>query len=83
MIESIKEKVKVLLPELKEALENSEDFVTVGEIEISREEAEKIRKEFEFQLNSNDCKIGWDTIPLNLCSGNEEWRAIQESLNQM
>ena len=84
-MDTIKDKVATLLPDLKQALKVSENEVTVGGVTIARKEAEKICEQFEEEINSTgkECLVDWDVIPLKLVVANRNWRSLQESLNQI
>lgn len=84
-VETIRDKISALLPDLKRSLETDCEEVVVGGVKIQREEAERIYKEFERELKSRSkkCNIKWDIVPLNLVVSNRNWRSLQESLNQI
>ena len=80
----IREQIRKVLPELKKALQTEGEEVTIGGVAITRKEAEKMCIEFEKKLNSKgEYILNWNIIPLNLSVVNKEWRALQESLNQL
>ena len=84
-VETIRDKISALLPDLKRSLETDCEEVVVGGVKIQREEAERIYKEFERELKSRSQKgfIKWDIVPLTLVVSNRNWRSLQESLNQI
>ena len=84
-VETIRDKISALLPDLKQSLETDCEEVVVGGVTIKKEEAEKIYKAFEKEIKyrSKKCKLEWDIVPLNLVVANRNWRSLQESLNQI
>lgn len=84
-VETIRDKISALLPDLKQSLETDCEEVVVGGVTIKKEEAEKIYKAFEKEIKSRSkkCKLKWDIVPLNLVVANRNWRSLQESLNQI
>lgn len=84
-VETIRDKIAALLPDLERSLETDREEVVVGGLTIQREEAEKIYKEFKNELKSQrkTCHVTWDVVPLKLAVANRNWRSLQESLNQI
>ena len=82
----IKGIIKDLLPDVKEALINQDgDYVNIGHVSVSRQEAELICNEFEKELKSRTkkSKISWDTIPLKLTVADKKWRQLQRLINDL
>ncbi len=80
----ISEQILKVLPDLKKALQTEGEEVTIEGVAITRKEAEKMCIEFERSLASEgEYLLNWNIIPLKLSVVSTEWRALQESLNQI
>lgn len=82
MNKKLNEQIAAALPELRTALQNPEENISVGGVVISRDDAEKMCKAFE-DFSDSDKKIPWQIIPLSLATSNIHYRGIQEELNSI
>lgn len=82
MNKKLNEQISAVLPELKTALQNSEEKISVGGVVISRDDAENMCKAFE-DFSASGKKIPWQIVPLSLATSNINYRGIQEELNSI
>lgn len=82
MNKKLNEQISAVLPELKTALQNSEEKISVGGVVISRDDAENMCKAFEDFIDSGK-KIPLEIVPLSLAIANINYRGIQEALNSI
>jgi len=82
MNKKLNEQISAVLPDLKTALQNSDEKISVGGVVISRDDAEKMCKAFE-DFSASGKKIPWQIVPLSLATSNIHYRGIQEELNSI
>ena len=80
MNKKLNEQIAAVLPELRTALQNPEENISVGGVVISRNDAENMRKAFE-DFSDSGKKIPLEIVPLSLATSNIHYRGIQEELN--
>ncbi len=82
MNKKLNEQISAVLPELKTALQNSEEKISVGGVAISRDDANNMYQAF-VKYQDFGKKIPWRIVPLQLATANIHYRAIQEELNSI
>ena len=80
MNKKLNEQIAAVLPELRTALQNPEENISVGGVVISRNDAENMCKAFE-EFSESGKEIPLGTIPLSLATSNINYRGIQMGLN--
>ena len=82
MNKKLNEQISAVLPELKTALQNLDEEISIGGVIISRDDANNMYQSF-VKYQDFGKKIPLEIVPLPLAIANIHYRAIQEELNSI